>query len=168
MIRRAGGSTDGGAAKAVRLVAFVFLLFVTLWVTLRVNLAVAQNYGEDPPAAADTVGASSGVFAAEQAERGAELFTARCSGCHGAELGGGFGPQLAPLGSHWTGQTLGSLFRFVSSNMPYDNPGSLTQEQYLDVISFVLARNGYPAGETAMTADAAVIDAVLLDEPPAQ
>ena len=52
--------------------------------------------------------------------------------------------------------------------MPYDNPGSLTQEQYLDVISFVLARNGYPAGETAMTADAAVIDAVLLDEPPAQ
>ena len=163
MIRHDGGSTEGSAARPVRLVAFVVLLCVTLFVTL----AVAQNYGGDPPPA-DTVGASSGVFAAEQAERGAELFTARCSGCHGAELGGGFGPQLAPLGSHWAGQTLGSLFRFVSSNMPYDNPGSLTQEQYLDVISFVLARNGYPAGDTAMTADTAVIDAVLLDEPPAQ
>jgi len=130
-------------------------------------VAVAQNYGGDPPSPpAGGGGASSGVFAGEQAERGAELFAARCSGCHGGELEGGFGPRLAPLGSHWRGQTLGSLFRFVSSNMPYDNPGSLTPDQYLDLVAFVLQSNGYPAGVSALVADAAVIDPVLLDDPP--
>ncbi|HET8986130.1 MAG TPA: hypothetical protein VFN03_10260, partial [Trueperaceae bacterium] len=79
---------------------------------------------------------------------------------------GGFGPRLAPLGAHWKGQTLGSLFRFVSSNMPYDSPGSLAVDQYLDVVSFVLFSNGYPAGESPLVVDAAVIDPVLLDDPP--
>lgn len=135
-------------------------------------VAVAQNYGDDPPAppagaaGAAAAGASSGVFTVYQAERGAELFAARCAGCHGGALEGGFGPRLAPLGSSWRGQTLGSLFRFVSSNMPYDSPGSLEVDQYLDVVAFVLQRNGYPAGESALVADAAVIDPVLLDEPP--
>jgi len=130
--------------------------------------ALAQDYGDDPPAppaAAAAAGASSGVFTVEQAERGAEVFAARCSGCHGGALEGGFGPRLAPLGSHWRGQTLGSLFRFVSGNMPYDSPGSLAIDEYLDVVSFVLQRNGYPAGVSPLVADAAVIDLILLDDP---
>jgi mono/diheme cytochrome c family protein len=135
-------------------------------------VALAQNYGDDPPAppaaaaAATAVGASIGVYTTEQADRGAGVFAARCSGCHGGALEGGFGPRLAPLGAHWRGQTLGSLFRFVSSNMPYDNPGSLEMDQYLDVVSFVLSSNGYPAGESPLVADAAVIDPVLIDDPP--
>ncbi|HET8986191.1 MAG TPA: c-type cytochrome [Trueperaceae bacterium] len=129
-------------------------------------VALAQDYGDDPPAAPATSGASAGVFTLEQAERGAALFSARCSGCHGAELTGGFGPRLAPLGSHWRGQTLGSLFRFVSSAMPYDKPGSLETEQYLDAIAFVLQRNGYPAGANPLVADPAALDPVLLDDPP--
>ena len=128
-------------------------------------VAVAQDYGDDPPAAA-AAGASGGVFTTAQADRGAELFAARCSGCHGAELQGGFGPQLAPLDDDWHGQSLGSLFRFVSRNMPYDNPGSLTTEQYLDAVSFVLLRNGYPAGDAELVADVDFLDGVTLDEPP--
>jgi hypothetical protein len=50
--------------------------------------------------------------------------------------------------------------------MPYDNPASLTLDEYLDVVAFVLQRNGYPAGESALVADASVIDPVLLDDPP--
>lgn len=126
-------------------------------------VAAAQNYGEDPPAAA---GASSGVYDLEQAQRGAELFAARCSGCHGKELEGGFGPQLDPLDDDWSGQSLGSLFRFVSRNMPFDSPGSLQTDQYLDVVAFVLQSNGYPAGEAALVADEAVLDGVTLDEAP--
>lgn len=137
---------------------------VIMMTVLCIAVAVAQNYGEAQ--GAEARGASSGVFNLEQAERGAELFAARCAGCHGADLSGGFGPRLAPIGAHWQGQSVGALFRFVSSNMPYDDPGSLEQDQYLDVLSFVLQQNGYPVGDAALTADAAVNDALVLDEPP--
>lgn len=156
-MRRAlkGSPNRGFIAGLVVLAAGVFVAF-------------AQDYGEDPPAAPQTAAstASMGVYSLDQAERGAAVFSSRCSGCHGAELSGGFGPRLAPLPAHWRGQTLGSLFRFVSSAMPYDNPGSLEVDQYLDAIAFVLQRNGYPAGSDPLVADAAVLDPVLLDEPP--
>jgi|SRR5690606_24939682 len=137
--------------------------------------AVAQNYGNEPPPAgteaaqaAQAPSASVGIFTVEQADRGATVFSSNCAGCHGADLSGGFGPSLAPLGEHWQGQSLGALFRFVSSNMPFSAPGSLAAEEYLDVVAFVLRSNGYPAGDTALVADAAIIDPVLLDaQPPA-
>lgn len=135
-------------------------------------LAAAAGYGDDreepanaAPAAQAPSGASTGVYTAEQAELGGVLFAQRCSGCHAADLSGGFGPRLAPLGAHWRGMSLGALFRFVSRNMPYDAPGSLATDQYLEAVAFVLSRNGYPAGPSALIDDAAHMDLVLLDEP---
>ncbi|HZX68839.1 MAG TPA: PQQ-binding-like beta-propeller repeat protein, partial [Candidatus Elarobacter sp.] len=46
--------------------------------------------------------------------------------------------------------TAATLFDFISRQMPADKPGSLTQQQYLDVTAFLLARNGYPAGTVAL------------------
>lgn len=162
------------ALKGPYSLALVLVLAVVVSGSL---LAAAQNYGDDPPTAAANdeapsgeagaaLVASVGTYTTDQAARGAELFSSRCSGCHGADLSGGFGPRLAPLADAWRGLSLGSLFRFVSSNMPYDNPGSLQVDQYLDVIAFVLQRNGYPAGSDPLVADAAVLDLIALDGPP--
>lgn len=111
----------------------------------------------------DAVGVSSGVYSAAQAEAGAAVFARRCAGCHGAELGGGFGPRLAPLSSYWHGRTLGELYSFVSTNMPFDSPGSLSADEYGQVIAFVLASNGYAAGEADMEADAAALGRFVID-----
>jgi mono/diheme cytochrome c family protein len=112
------------------------------------------------------VGASEGVFSEEQRDAGQELFAANCARCHGAELGGGMGPPLNDLPSTWGGSTLGSLYRFVSSNMPMDAPGSLSDEEYAAVIAFVLSQNGFPHGEEPLPADGEALNHFVLDEPP--
>lgn len=111
----------------------------------------------------EAVGVSTGVYSAAQAEAGAAVFARRCASCHGAELGGGFGPRLVPLGSFWHGRTLGELYAFVSGNMPFDAPGSLSAEEYGQVIAFVLASNGYAAGDADMEADAEALVGFVID-----
>ena len=65
-----------------------------VWAVSLVGLAMAAGAlaqgrygGSDDQAAAPTpaMGASSGVFTAEQAERGAAVFTSSCAGCHGPQ-----------------------------------------------------------------------------------
>jgi alcohol dehydrogenase (cytochrome c) len=48
----------------------------------------------------------------------------------------------------------------IATLMPVDNPGSLSKTQYTQVLAYILAENGYPAGTTAL--DAAHLDDVAL------
>ena len=134
--------------------------------------ALAQGgYGgadEQVGAAAEGTGVSTGVFTEEQATRGGEIFASRCSGCHGAKLQGGMGPQLNPINDAWHGMSLASLYRFVSQNMPFGAPGSLEPQQYADVISFVLSQNGFPAGEAELPPDAEQLEQFTIDAPSAE
>src|SRR5690606_20940651 len=101
-------------------------------------------------------------------ERGQAVFAASCAGCHGAELQGGGAPRLDPLNEAWQGMTLAALYRFVSTNMPFNAPGSLVPQQYTDVISYVLAQNGFPAGEAELEPDDEALAAFVIDAPPAE
>ncbi len=148
------------------------LLVPLLVVTAVAAVALAQGrYGGDDygaTAAQERAGVSTGVFTEEQAARGEELFMARCSGCHGANLQGGMGPRLSPLNEAWQGMSLASLYRFVSQNMPFGAPGSLEPQQYADAISFVLSHNGFPAGEAELAPDEEQLDQFVIDAPPAE
>lgn len=44
------------------------------------------------------------------------------------------------------------LFTIIAADEPQNNPGSLTGEQYADVVAFILQRNGYPAGKNELLA----------------
>lgn len=136
-----------------------------LLITILLLTAVAIALGQGSAAAGDETGVSSGVFTVEQAERGAEVFLASCAGCHGASLEGGFGPRLAPLGDHWQGSTLGSLYGFVSTAMPFSAPGSLEPAQYADVLAFVLQQNGFAAGEAELAPDQEALEGFVIDAP---
>jgi mono/diheme cytochrome c family protein len=76
-----------------------------------------------------------------QIESGAAVFLASCARCHGAAAEGGRGPALdAPtLGGY---RTADRLFRYISLSMPEDDPGSLAEQEYYDVIAFLLDLNG--------------------------
>jgi hypothetical protein len=43
---------------------------------------------------------------------------------------------------------VGELDTRVSTTMPQGKPGSLTPDQYLDVIAFILDANGFKSGAT--------------------
>jgi len=98
--------------------------------------------------------AGPGHYTRAQAASGAAVYTATCQQCHGVNLQGQAGPGLVGAAfSNYVGKhgTAASLEDFIAKQMPADKPGSLTQQQYLDVTAFLLSRNGYPAGDVPLT-----------------
>ena len=106
-----------------------------------------------------------GVFSAEQASRGSEVYTQNCESCHGPELRGG---EMAPsvAGSDfivfWVDLPVGALFERIKVSMPEDAPGRLSDEEYTDVVAYLLDANAYPAGETELQADQTALDMIMI------
>jgi alcohol dehydrogenase (cytochrome c) len=92
---------------------------------------------------------SAGAYSRDQAQAGANVYGAACASCHGAKLQGGAAPALK--GSSFaksietTFPSTAKLLEFISTQMPVNNPGSLSKTQYTQVLSFILASNHYPA-----------------------
>lgn len=94
-----------------------------------------------------------GVYTAEQAAAGAEIYAQKCSQCHGVQLGGtGEAPGLVggEFVSHYDELSLGDLYDRLRTTMPMDNPESLSREEYAAVLAYVLKFNGFPEGQTPM------------------
>ena len=110
--------------------------------------------------------ASSGVYTAEQATRGAALYQSKCAECHGPDLaGGGTSPALvgSDFSTSWSGKPVATLFNAIHTSMPSDRPGSLTLQQTADVVAFLLKVNSYPAGKTELPTDADRLKSILID-----
>ena len=113
--------------------------------------------------------ASSGVYTAPQAERGAALYQSKCGTCHGAELAGdGTSPPLAgpDFLALWTDQPLFALFDKIRTTMPSDHPGSLSATQTADMVAFLLRVNRYPAGQTELPPVTDRLKQILFDKAP--
>lgn len=93
------------------------------------------------------------LFTAAQAKAGHADFETHCSMCHGKHLQGIAGPTLMgqSFASTSNDYTVAAIFDELSQQMPAGNPGSLTNSQYTDIMAFILHKNGYPAGSTALT-----------------
>lgn len=94
------------------------------------------------------------LYTKAQAQRGRAVFERHCAVCHGRHLEGRVGPALRgeKFASVKAGFTIQEIFDFLSVEMPAYAPGSLTTRQYLEITAFLLRKNGYPAGTTALTA----------------
>ena len=100
--------------------------------------------------------AGDGIFTTDQSKRGEAIYNANCAMCHQPDLGGKEPvPELAgdKFLSHWLNHNVGELFTRVSTTMPQGKPGSLTHDQYIDVISFIIDANGFKSGATELKAD---------------
>ncbi|KWO47664.1 c-type cytochrome [Burkholderia territorii] len=105
-----------------------------------------------------TAGDAAPSFDASQVAHGKEIYGNACAKCHGADLEGNTapalsGPSFAPL-SH-SHLTIGGVFGYMATNMPADQPGKLKDDEYADLMAFLLASNGYAAGKSKLTADTA-------------
>lgn len=132
-----------------------------------VLLASASVVGQSDDGA--RVGVSTGIFTDEQVAAGAEAFEMHCAMCHGATLEGDVGPTLAPLDRfQFSDAPLSRLFDLMRTEMPFSDPGSLDDDTYLSILTFVLSENGYPSGDEPLSAADEAIARFQLDVPPAE
>ena len=103
-------------------------------------------------------------FTAPQAERGKQVYETHCVTCHLPGLDGSSNPTGNAKGAPLVGprfvQDFGeakvsALFNKIKRDMPNGKAGSLSDQEYLDVASFVLQRNNFPAGPTELTVESA-------------
>lgn len=103
-----------------------------------------------------------GVFTEAQAARGRDAYSGACSFCHGRRLNGApddpdmrSTPPLvrARFLREWDGRSLATLFAYTRQTMPEDNPGSMTDQEYVDTIAYMLSVGGMPAGDDELPPD---------------
>jgi cytochrome c len=107
------------------------------------------------------------AYTTDQASKGKELYGKYCAVCHGANGEGGAVPQqfgkLAGLKAppvagpgYLPGmKTAGQTYSFAKKNMPANNPGSLKDNEYLDIIAFALQANNVKPDGKPLTPDSA-------------
>lgn len=116
-----------------------------------------------------------GVFTEAQADRGQALYPGPCGLCHGRRLNGAPDdpdmPSAPPLARArfirtWDGRSLATLFEYTRATMPQDNPTSLTDEEYIDVIAYMLEVGGMPPGDDELRPDARSLARIVIGPRP--
>ena len=92
----------------------------------------------------------------DQVAQGAPLYVAHCAKCHGPTGAGGphtpsvvgkdslpFAPGPKSMKRTTEFATAKDVYDFIRQHMPADNPGSLTDTQYADILAFDLKLNGF-------------------------
>ena len=129
------------------------ILFVA-GTALAVAIGAASLQGQAP-----TRTTNSGVYTAEQAERGKKLFEAKCTACHDSARFTG-----DTFLDAWDGKPLKDVWDIASGTMPEDNPGSLKQQEYADILAYFLSLNEYPAGEAELQGNAGAMAAIKVEK----
>jgi mono/diheme cytochrome c family protein len=106
-----------------------------------------------------------GVFTDAQAARGKAQYNTSCSTCHMEDLSGS--GQALPLAGDafmdvWEGQSVADLLGLVQGTMPQDKPGTLTSQEALDIITYILQQNKFPAGKEELKNDPDALKNILI------
>jgi S-disulfanyl-L-cysteine oxidoreductase SoxD len=107
-----------------------------------------------------------GVYTAEQAKRGAELYANQCASCHGLALTGGESAPPLTGGeflSNWNQLSVGDLFDRIRQTMPADRPGTLTRAQTASVLAHILNVGEFPAGKTELSTQTEVLKQIRIE-----
>jgi mono/diheme cytochrome c family protein len=111
---------------------------------------LAATAGQSEPTPAD------GLFTAAQASRGERRFTQLCADCH----------RTVEITRSWfsgyTHQSASDLFTIMSMTMPESSPGSLDDDDYADILAYLLRLNDYPAGDAELPANRSVLGAIAI------
>jgi mono/diheme cytochrome c family protein len=108
-----------------------------------------------PPGARTTL---SGVYTAEEASAGKEMYSGLCAGCHTAASH--TGPTFK---KKWTGRQLSDLFTFMRTMMPKNDPASLSDEDYGVLLAYMLQMNRMPAGRAYLSTDTTELAKIWID-----
>lgn len=117
------------------------------------------------PASAQDLASANGIFTADQATRGMDVFEMNCAGCHASNLNGTpGGPGIA--GSRfkvkWAKKTVGDFYTKIHDTMPAGMGGSLTEAEYIDIVAYILSVNKFAPGDAELVVDADALKAITI------
>jgi mono/diheme cytochrome c family protein len=93
-------------------------------------------------------------YTAEQANAGRATYQVKCASCHLPDLkGSNEAPPLSGINftNMWGGRPANDLFNRIRNTMPITDPGSLTDEEAVNIVAYLLQANGAAAGTEALT-----------------
>jgi len=151
-------ATERGSRKEEVSMNAKFGLFLVPGLMLAVSLAGAGQTGAKSKTVWD------GVYGEPQATRGQAVYAEYCAGCHGSNLGGGAAQGAPPLKGdkfmeNWREDSVDSLFTKIKTTMPRRSSKTLTDAETLDIVSYLLQANEFPAGGEL---DASAIDKIQI------
>ena len=100
-----------------------------------------------------------GVYTAEQAARGKTVFESKCTACHEPSRFTG-----EAFFEAWDGKAMKEVWDVASGTMPEDNPGSLKQQEYGDILAYILALNEFKTGDAELQGNAAAMAAIKIEK----
>jgi mono/diheme cytochrome c family protein len=131
------------------------------------TMAGALAFGLSVSTASAQGTTADGVFTVAQADRGAAAYASACASCHGDDLVAtdAEAPSLSGFSFNlgFKGKSLGERFETIKASMPFQAPGTLTDQEYVDIIAYILSFNGKPAGDAELPADAARLADITVD-----
>jgi len=107
------------------------------------------------PGTADPRTVNDGVYTRDQAERGEALYTEHCLLCHDKKY-------FRPVLERWEGQPLGIMFTVMSTSMPESNPGFLNEQEYVDILAYILSQSRYKPGETELDFEGGALNELMV------
>jgi mono/diheme cytochrome c family protein len=122
---------------------------------------VTAQSGESPSVLA-------GAYTEAQAISGQALYYQHCLACHGEMMNGVdqapplAGPQFSNI---WNGESLLSLVERIDT-MPPDKAGTLSRQETVDILSYILWYNGLPLGDAALDTARDVLAGMTFETPP--
>lgn len=136
---------------------------------------MADEAGAETETETETVSIWDGVYTAAQAARGEALYAEPCGRCHGQRLNGApEDPDMLPAPPiagpkflrAWDGRTLAALFEYTRRTMPALNPGYLSDREFADLLAYMLAASGAPAGAEALAPELAALARTVIELQP--
>ena len=117
----------------------------------------------------ETKSTSTGVFTEEQAKKGEAAYQRLCASCHGADLHS-TEPEAPDLTDGafkfgWQGKTMAERFETIRKTMPPRKEGSLDDQTYLDIVTYILRFNNVPAGKQMLQPDINMLKQIVVSVP---
>lgn len=102
---------------------------------------------------------SAGRYTVEQATRGAQVYAQSCAMCHKDDLSGDFDnpPLVGRFARNWAGADLAGMADYLHRAMPEFAPATLSPQDNIAVLAFILQANGEQAGPTPLPQDPAAL-----------
>ena len=107
------------------------------------------------------------IYTDAQAARGQTVYDKKCAACHGLRLEGGSASALSggKFADKWGrgDKSVDDLFYITRTQMPFGAGNTLSRQQYIDTVAYMLKANGYKAGAKELPTDPAFLKQIKIE-----
>ena len=97
-----------------------------------------------------------GVYTRDQAKTGEALYAEHCLQCHDKKY-------FRPVLKRFEGQPIGIMYTVMSTSMPESNPGYLSEQEYVDILAYILSLSRYPRGDAPLEYENGALNALMIE-----